>query len=434
MEAGYSFLLISFLIILNGTFVAAEFAIARLRKTRIDQIAESNEYSKGKKAAAQVLQKILRQINDYISACQVGITISSLALGAVAEARLEKMIAPYIANLNLGIDTHVISITLALFIATFLHVIIGEVVPKNIAIINAERVAFNLVYFLRFLYLLFKIPVKMLNFVSNICLHILGIDSNITDDVHTEDELKMILSSSQAQGVLEEEEEQLIQNVFQFNDTIARDVMIPRGDMVAIEAGVSIEEGGKIANNSSFSRFPVFKQRLDQVIGYVTIKEILKAYQSGKVAENIESISTDILKVPDGIYVIDLLQQMQEKKKQIAILIDEFGGVSGLVTAEDIVEEIFGEIEDEDEVEEEEQIKSLNDNSWLVDGLVNLKIVNEELGTNFISEHYDTMGGFVFGLIGAEPKAGDKVNYNGHVLEVEKHEKNRVKRVKISSS
>jgi CBS domain containing-hemolysin-like protein len=435
MEELYSFLIIFGLIVLNGTFVASEFAIARIRKTRIDHIASSSEedFSRSEIRTAKHLQKVTTNINDYISACQIGITISSLVLGAVAEARLERIIAPILDRFFIQLDSYAISIIIAISIITFFHVILGEIVPKNIAILYSEKVAFAFSGYLAFLYIVFKIPVMFLNTCSNLVLRIFKIDVNFHDDTHSEAELKMILSSSQAQGILEEEEEKLMQNVFEFNDTIARDIMVPRSDMFVLSSDLSIKEAGEAANRTGYSRVPVYQDRVDNIIGYFTIRDILKEYQIGDISKNITCILSEALKASDGIYVIDLLKLMQEHKKQIAVLIDEFGGVSGLVTAEDIVEEIFGEINDEDDKEshEEESFRKLDNGDIIVDGLLNLGDVNEELGTKFKSERFDTIGGYVFGLIGTEPKPGDRVKAAGQTLVVEKHENNRVRLVRI---
>ena len=438
MEHLPSIFFIFLLIFLNATFVAGEFAIARLRRTQIDHIAdadpEDNEhgFSKGKINTAKLLRHINSKINDYISACQIGITIASLALGAVAEAEIEEMISPLINQLHLPFDSHTISIFLAISLITFFHVILGEVIPKNLSIINPEAVAFTLAGYLRMLYIIFKIPVIILNFFSNLVLRLFGIDVNFTDSTHTEDELKLILSSSQASGVLEEDEEQIMQNVFEFNDTIAREVMVPRSDMFCLNAKLNIKEAGESAISSSFSRFPVYEDKLDNVIGYCTIKDILAAYQNDRTGQSIKTILNDALKVSDGMFVLDLLKLMQEKKKQIAILVDEYGGTCGLVTVEDIVEEIFGEIEDEDDAEDLDPFVKLENGDVLIDGLLNLDDVNEELGTNFKSEHYDTIGGFVFGLIGTEPKVGDIAETDdGKRFRVEIHQNNRVRQVRL---
>jgi putative hemolysin len=184
-------------------------------------------------------------------------------------------------------------------------------------------------------------------------------------------------------------------------------------------------------NKTTHSRFPVYHEKIDNVVGYVTIKDILKTYEKGNTDNNIKSIANDPLKVSDGMYIIDLIKVMQEKKKPLVMLIDEFGGVSGLATIEDIIEEVFGEIEDEHE-NEEEDIQKLENGDYLVAGLLNLQDVNEALGTDFESSRFDTIGGFVFGLIGTEPKQGSKVEVNNYILRVVKHERNRVKQVRIS--
>lgn len=435
MEDFYSILLIFGLILLNGSFVAGEFAIARLRKTRIDHIASGDDetVSKSKVQTAKLLQKMVANMNDYISACQVGITIASLALGAVAEAKIEAMISPVIEQMDLPLDPHAVSILLALNIITFFHVILGEVVPKNLAIIDPEKIGFGLARYLRFLYMLFKVPVIILNFCSNQVLKVLGIEANFDDAHHSEAELKMILSSSQAQGVLEEEEAQLMQSIFDFNDRVAKDVMVPRSDMFCISGDLTIGEAGMAAARTGFSRFPVFQGRIDNVVGYFTLKDILDSYHKGSKEDNIKTVLSDVLKVSDAMYVIDLLKLMQENKKQIAILIDEFGGVTGLATAEDIVEEIFGEIEDEDVDQEIEyqKFERLANGDVVIDGLTKLDEVNDEIGTKLKSQHFDTIGGFVFGLIGTEPKVGDEVNFGKIKFKIESHMNNRVKKVRV---
>jgi CBS domain containing-hemolysin-like protein len=437
MEHIPSLLLIIFLIFLNATFVAGEFAIARLRRTQINHIAEADpennehNYSKSKIKTAQLLKTITSKLNDYISACQIGITIASLALGAVAEAEISQLLTSIFVNFNIHYQGHSISIVLSIAIITFFHVILGEVIPKNISIINPEGVAFALAGYLRVLYLLFKFPVKILNWFSNTALKILNIEANFDDTKHTEDELKLILSSSQAQGILEEDEEQIMQNVFEFNDTIAREIMVPRSDIFCLSSEINIEEAARAALSSTFSRFPVYQEKLDNIIGYCTIKDIFNAYQAGKTQKNIKSIISDALKVSDGMFVFDLFKLMQEKKKQIAILIDEFGGTCGIVTTEDIVEEIFGEIEDENDNQETKPFIKMENGDVLVDGLQLIDDVNEELGTNFKSEHYDTIGGYVFGLIGTEPNVGDIIETDSHRIRVEIHTDNRVRQIRL---
>lgn len=443
-EIGSLFLILS-LIALNGTFVAAEFSVARLRRTQLDQIVEldPNEApeNKSKIRRAKALQKVLDNINDYISACQVGITISSLVLGAVAELKIEHWISPVVnqliiaANLPLvtaEISGHAIAITLAISFITFFHVILGEIVPKNIALFKPVETSLSLAYFLVTLHKLFKGPVWILNTCSNFCLRIIGVDPDESGVIHTEDELKLIISTSQESGVLEEEEEELLQNVFEFNDTVAKDVMTPRTDMICLREEMTIREAMTEINGSNHSRFPVYKTRLDNISGYITVKDVLQVVETGDMSKTLSSIKAEIFKITDGIFVIDLMKIMQQKKKQMAILIDEYGGTSGLVTIEDIVEEIFGEIEDEKEVSKH-RIQKLNSGSYLVDGSVSLFDLNEELDAKFDSDHYDTIGGLTYGLIGAEPKVGDKIEHEGYIITVEKQANHRIKQVRLQA-
>lgn len=429
----FSILVVSFLIFLNAAFVAAEFAIARVRRTRIDDIAEGKDtkyQSKLKKKQAKLVQEILNHMNDYISTCQIGITIASLILGAYAEARFETFLEPLLHLLPFELDVHVVSITLALMVITYFHVVLGEVVPKSMALAKPESVSLNLAHFLSFVHSTFHVPVVILNESSNWFLRLIRIDPVIGEVVHSEAELKRILSTSQEEGILEEEEEEMIQNIFEFNDTVAKEIMTPRTDMLCLDENLTIEEAVKRINEEGYSRYPIFKERLDNITGYVIIKEVFKELAEGRTKVKLKSIAQLPLKVPDGVFVIDLMKELQRKKKQLAILIDEFGGTSGLVTTEDIVEEIFGEIQDETESPEEPIIK-LSNGHVIVDGLMSLENVNEEIGSDFSSEHYETIGGFVFGLVGPHPRKGDKVDHESYTLVVEKHERQRVRSVRI---
>lgn len=432
MEEIGSLLFIFALILLNGAFVAGEFSIARVRKTQVARIAEGKDPTarKNEVKAAKLLLKILDDLNNYISACQVGITIASLVIGVIAEAQIEEMITPLVKMLPLPIEPHMISIVLAILIITFFHVILGEVVPKTIALVDPENTGLKLTYFLVGLYAIFKFPVHLLNKCAEICLRVMGIEPIFGEVVHSEDELKMIVSTSQEEGIIEEEEEEMIHNVFAFNDTVAKDIMTPRTDMFCLKEDLSIAEATSEILKAGYSRFPIFKERLDNITGYVTVKDVLLAHQEKQEKKLLKSIVNKAIKVSDGIFVIDLMHEMQNKKKQLAILIDEYGGTSGLVTSEDIVEEIFGEIHDEKEPAKE-PIQQIKDREYLIDGLVNLKEINEELGTEFESEHYDTIGGLVYGLIGSDPKPGDMVEYQDFKLIVEKHENQRVREVRL---
>lgn len=428
----YTLLAFFLLIAFNATFVAAEFSLARVRKTRIDHIADSfDEYSKAKIKKAKLIKLMLRNMNDYISVCQIGITVASLALGVVAESSLVKLIEPMIHQLNLNINPHSIAIVIAITVVTIIHVILGEVVPKNIAIINPEMVIFKLASFLNLLHILLKYPVKALNFCSTICLQILGIKINFEDDIHTEDELKMIINSSLDKGVLKEQEEKLMQNIFNFSDTIARNIMVPRSEIIYLNASMTVTTAIDLIENDTHSRYPVYESDHDNIIGFVNIKALLIALKNNQGTQEIKAHVLRVLKVTDGIYIMDLIQLMQKDKLSIAILIDEFGGISGMLTIEDIVEEVFGEIEDEGEVSKV-SYKKISDNTYLVNGLMTIKEVNELLDSNIASKQYETIGGYIFGLFGSEPKLNDNINKSNLSFSIEKIGHNRIKQLKIT--
>lgn len=425
-----SLALIVFLIFLNAVFVAAEFAFARLRKSQVEEIIESKSESKRRQNTARKLKEALEHMNDYISSCQVGITIASLALGAIAEAQIEVLISPWIEHFNLNLDVHMVSILLAVTIITYFHVVLGEVVPKSWALAKPESTGMALIGFIDWFHKFFTLPVWILNGSSNVCLRMCGVDPVLGEVAHSEEELKRILSTSQEEGILEEEEEEMMQNIFEFNDTVAKEIMTPRTDMVCLDEDITIDEAIKTINKEGYTRYPLFKDRLDNITGYVTIKDIFIAYSDGMLGAKLKSISNIPIRVPDGTFIIDLMREMQSQKKQLAILIDEFGGTSGLATTEDIVEEIFGEIQDENEAEQD-PIRQVKEDEFIFDGLVSLEDTNEATGSNFESDHYETIGGYVFSLVGSNPKRGDRVESQGFILVVEKHDKQRVREVRI---
>ncbi len=425
-------LVVTFLIVLNGAFVATEFALARVRKTKIEDIAEGKdpEYHGISVIQAKQVRKMLDHINDYISTCQIGITVASLILGAYAEAKFVLLLEPVMEHLPLPVDPHVVAITIALSLITCLHVVLGEVVPKSMALAKPEDVSLGFAYFISPIQSVLQFPVWLLNQTSNNILKMVKIDPVIGEVAHSEDEIKRILSTSQEEGILEQDEEEMIQSIFEFNDTVAREIMTPRTDMYCLDETLTVEQAIPKVHEAGYSRYPIYKERLDNITGYIIIKDLFAAFSEGKNSLKIKTLAKTAITVPDGTLCIHLMKELQRKKKQMAILIDEFGGTSGLVTIEDIVEEIFGEIQDENEPSLEPVIE-LSNGQFIIDGLVTLEDVNDEVGSNFESEHYDTVGGFVFGLVGPHPKRGDKLDYEGYTLYVEKHDKQRVRTVRI---
>lgn len=417
-----------FLILLNGIFVAVEFALARVNKTRIEQMVKE-----GNKTAVLTL-KALNKIDSYISASQVGITISSLALGAISELTIAKLILPFVESLVspevTNIATHSIALPIALLIVTYFHVVIGEIIPKTVAFVNPIKTAFVLIWPLEIFKFVTSPLVWFLNVSASSILRLFGITDLRTTFVYTEDELKMLLNISQEEGVLEESEKEMITNVFDFPDTVAREIMTPRTDIICTEANETIEDAIKSIIESKHSRIPIYEDSIDNIIGVITTRDLLEQIHLDNKTKLVKEVAKGVIKVPESKPIDDLLTELKRKSLQLAIVIDEFGGTSGLVTIEDIVEEIVGEIPDEFDTDLE-PIQVLPNNDILVDGKLQIDEINEKLGTNFSKEHYDTIGGFTFGLIGKEPSIGDEVENNGYILRVEVKDKQRVRQVRL---
>lgn len=425
-------ILISIILILaNAFFVAIEFALARVNKTRIEhKVKEKNK-------TALLILDALNNIDKYISASQVGITISSLALGAIGEISLSEIFvnifSNYIPNNFINITAHSIALPVTILIVTYFHVVIGEIIPKTVAFVNPEKTAFYLIWPLEILTVIFDPLVKILNLSASTILRLFKITDLRTTFVYTEDELKMLLNVSQEEGVLEESEKEMITNIFDFPDTIAREVMTPRTDMHCVEANKTLEEIIEAVIESKHSRIPVFEDTIDNILGVLTTRDLLEEIHLGNYKKVVKEITKPIVKVPESKPLDDLLAQLKRKSLQLAIVQDEFGGTAGLVTIEDIIEEIIGEIHDEFDETPQEQITHLENGDLLIDAKANIYELNEKLNLKFPTDHHDTIGGLTFGLIGKEPAIGDEVESNGFIIRVEAKdfEKQRINKVRL---
>jgi len=431
METLIGIVSIFLLILLNGFFVAIEFALARVNKTRIEQ-----RVKEGSKTASLILGA-LNKIDSYISASQVGITISSLAVGAIGELTIARELIPYVeAFVSPHITeftAHSIALPLALLMVTYFHVVIGEIIPKTVAFVDPEKTAFFLIWPLEIFKLVTSPLVLFLNFSASSILRLFGITDLRTTFVYTEDELKSLLNVSQEEGVLEEVEKEMISNIFDFPDTIAREIMTPRTDIVCIDSNKKIKDVIEVIIDSKHSRIPIYEESIDNITGAITTRDVLEQIKLGNNEKLVKEIAKPVIKVPESKPIDDLLAELKRKSLQLAIVIGEFGGTSGLVTVEDIVEEIVGEIPDEFD-REIEPIQVLPNNDFLIDGRLNIDEINEKLSTNFSNEHYDTIGGLAFGLLGKEPAEGDEVESNGYILKVEVKDKQRIRLIRLKKA
>ncbi|WP_281890230.1 hemolysin family protein [Paenibacillus sp. YYML68] len=395
------------LVLLNGFFVAAEFALVKVRNSRIDTLALTGNLS------ARVAQQITGNLNAYLSACQLGITLTSLVLGWVGEPAISQLLEPVLKDwLGLSdVALHAVSFFIAFTIITSLHITLGEQFPKTYAIRQSERVtlwtAIPLIIFYKLMFPL----IWALNGVSDWMLRLAGIEpTNEHESAHTEDEIRVLMKESHKSGHIDNTELTLFDNIFEFAETNAREIMIPRTDMNCLYANLTFEENMQIALTEMRTRYPVCDPDKDNIIGFVHIKDLLKHQASTRVSD-IHSIVRPITKVPDSMPISNLLKLMQRKKVQIVLLIDEYGGTAGLVTIEDILEEIVGDIRDEFDMEQRPSIEKKDELTYSIDGRLLIDEVNEHFGFEIESEDYDTIGGWIYSQVEIPPKRGHAIMY-----------------------
>jgi len=419
------------LVALNGLFVAAEFAFVRIRATQIDQLAREGRSSAG------LVQAARDKLDQYLAVCQLGITICSLGIGALAEPAIANLIDPLLEAVGLpGGLVHPIAIAIALFIASFLHVVFGELAPKTFAIQKAEGTSLFVAPFMRFSYYVLYPLTMLFNGTANAITGALGVPpASESDETHTEEEIRQLIAQSTRHGVLEEDDEHRLTGVFNLEDTIAREIMVPRPDVVALSAETKLEDLVSVAAAGRYTRYPIHEgDATDRIIGAVHVKDALRAVDTEKSIEanvTAKDIMREVLIVPENRAIENILEDFQSQEIQMAIVIDEWGSFEGLITIEDILEEIVGEIRDEFD-EEEPGMDRLDDGSYSVDGRVPIGAVNDSLGSDLQSEDFDTIGGLVLGQLGRAPETGDEVSLDGHTLRIDETDGPRVARVVIS--
>lgn len=410
------------LIILNGFFVSAEFAIIKIKNSRIDALIEE-----GRKSAL-ITKKLLPHLDGYLSACQLGITLCSLGLGFLGEPVIARMLNPFIKFGGLSDQAvQIISIAIAFVVIAVIHIVLGELAPKTIAVRKSEKVTLLTVRPMGVFYNLMYPLVWLLNSLSTLLLRIFGLSPMTEQDSRlTEEEIRVMMKESSESGLITSTEMSLMDNIFEFSETTAREIMIPRTEMICLYTQNSQEENLQIALEGMRTRFPVCSNDKDHVIGFIHIKDLIRSNSL-----DYREFLRPILAVPESIYINDLMKRMQRGKTQIALLIDEYGGTSGLVTLEDIVEEIVGEIQDEFD-EERTGIEQIDEDTYSIDGLMLIESVNDYLGLELDSDDYDTIGGWLYSRIEIlPPNIGDAAEHNGCLYIVEEIDNKRISRVKL---
>jgi CBS domain containing-hemolysin-like protein len=413
------------LVLINGFFVAAEFSMVKVRKSRIETLV-----LEGNRSAKHTL-KVVNDLNEYLSACQLGITLASLGLGWIGEPAVADLFMPIFKLMNISdVTVHSISFILAFSLITGFHIVLGELAPKSLAIISSEKIAMHTALPLILFYKITYPVMWAFNHSTNWVLKIFGLSMVDEHDVaHTDEEIKILVEESYKHGLIDQTELTFVDNIFDFSEKTVKEIMIHRTDMVCIFLEDSFDEIIQTALNEELTRYPVCKDSKDNVVGFIHIKDLYKQKIEGN-NENIEGIIRDIKFVPESMSIGKLFKIFQIEKKQIAIVIDEFGGTSGLVTIEDILEEIVGEIQDEFD-DEGEAIKKIEDGSYIVDGKVHIEDINELLDISINEENIDTIGGWIYSKLKGYPNANEKVNFDQYEFTILKFDKKRISKVQI---
>jgi CBS domain containing-hemolysin-like protein len=409
-------LLITLLIALTGFFVAIEFAIVKVRPSRIDQLIAEGE--KGAVAA----KKVVSHLDEYLSTCQLGITVTALGLGWLGEPTVEKLLHPLLTVLNLNESvTHILSFGLAFASVTFLHVVIGELAPKTVAIQKAEIVT---LYFSRPIIWFNKIMfpfIWLLNGSARLLAGLFGLNpASEQESAHSEEELRILLLESYKSGEINQNEIRYVNNIFEFDERLAKEIMVPRTEISSLTLDDTINEVIKRVKSENYTRYPVMDGDIDNIIGIINVKALLtaKIMNKGNTEElRVKSYINPVIYVIETIPIHDLLVKMQKERTHMAILIDEYGGTSGLVTVEDIIEEIVGEVRDEFDADEVAEIQKIKENHYLVDAKLLIEDVNDLLGTNLATAGIITIGGWFLSQ-NLDSQKGSEVVQEGYLFKV----------------
>ena len=407
------------LILLNAFFVAAEYGLVTSRRTRIRELERE-----GNRQARRVL-KITGDPPRFISAMQLGVTVTSLAIGALGEPLFSHLFEPAIAT--------ALAVILSLLIITYLHVVLGELVPKGIALGHPEATALAVSAPVRAFFVVCKPLIWLLQRSTERVLKWLGQrPPGAEGEAHSEAELRMLLSSSAEQGEIERGETEMLYKVFDFADKEAANVMVPRPEVVALSVDLPPEEALQAVLESPYTRYPVYRETLDQIVGILHVRDLIEAmHDRGIAAVRIEELLRPATMVPETKDLAALLTEFRRTNQHMAIVIDEYGAMEGIVTLEDLLEEIVGEIEDEFDLPDE-TVEHVDDDTIRVDGTFSIDDFNEEFGCDLPMEDFHTLGGFVFGALGRAAEPGDEVAHDGMVFRVESVEGQRIERLTVT--
>jgi magnesium and cobalt exporter, CNNM family len=410
---------VAVLILLNAFFVAAEYGLVTARRTRIIELVHQ-----GNRRARDVL-RITGDPPNFIAAMQLGVTLTSLGIGALGEQVLAREFDNWMAA--------VLAIVLAYVILTFVTVVIGELVPKGAALGHSEGTALLVSAPVRGFFILFKPAIWLLRVCTDFVLRRFGLEPPGAErDVHSEVELRMLISRSTQQGQIEEGEREMIDKVFVFGDKDVADVMVARPDVAAVSVDVPPEQALAVVLDSPYTRYPVYRESLDDVVGVLHVRDLFAGiHDRGLASVELESLLRPAYVVPETKDLASLLQEFRRTNNHFAIVVDEYGATVGVATLEDLLEEIVGEIEDEFDVPEE-PVEQISEDTYRVDGMFSIDEFNDRFGTELPEEDFHTVAGFVFGQLGRAPEPGDDVAFDGLRFDVLEVDGNRIERIAVT--
>ncbi len=427
MSTGAYLVLAALLVLLNAFFVAAEFAIVKVRSTRLQELVREGVWGS---AAAQAATQ---NLDSYLSATQLGITLASLGLGWIGEPAFANVVAPILGVLGIWSPTvvHSVSLSIAFALITFLHIVLGELAPKSLAIRRPEETSLVVAPLLRGFYRVFYPALWFLNSSSNFLLRALYISpASESELAHSEEELRLLLAESHRTGTLSASKRKLLENVFDYTRRSAKHIMVPRAEIVHLSLLRSLEDNLETIRQSQHTRFPLCDADVDHVVGMIHAKDLFQTALGTHSATDLLKIKRDILFVPES-RPLDLLQKdFQQRRVHMAIVVDEYGGTSGLVTLEDILEEIVGEIQDEFDTEAPRMEATAD--GYVVDGLVLLEEIAERLGIEVPEQESATLGGFVIARLGRIARVGDTVQLGGFTAKVSELKGRRVSKLLLT--
>lgn len=422
------FFLVAFLIAMNGFFVAAEFCCVKMRPSRLETLIQE-----GNKRAIYA-KKLTDELDEALSVTQLGITLASLGLGWVGEPFVAELILPIINYFNFGETLgHTISFALAFTLITAFHIILGELTPKSLAISNSEKILLSIALPMLIFWKIMYPFVILLNVTANFVSHHLGLQNSGEGEVaHNPEEIRLLMEESHKQGLVDDTEVDFVDNVFDFTELSVREIMVPRTDMICLYIDKNFDENLKTMLDEQMTRYPICNEDKDHIIGFLHVKDLIsKKISDEKLNFNWNKLARKVFFVPESMKVSVLLKMMQKNRLQLAIVVDEYGGTAGMITIEDIIEEIVGDIKDEFDENERAEVEKRAKNLFSVDAMLSLEDLDDEFEINIEDDNVDTIGGWLSDKLGGEPRVGQSESFEGNTFYVEEVDGVRITRILI---